>query len=46
MKRNSRNQSYSMINKTTSTLFRNKEGLTVGVCHDVLDLSHDNHLYI
>ena len=35
-----------MIKKTTSTLFRNKKGLTVNACHDVRDLSYDNHLYI
>ena len=34
------------MNKTTSTLFGNKKGLTVGACHDVRDLSYDNHLYI
>ena len=35
----------SRINKTTSTLFQNQKGLTVGVCHDVLHSSYDNHLY-
>ena len=34
------------MNKTTSTLFRNKKGLTVGTCHDVRALSYDNHLHI
>ena len=34
------------MNKTTHTLFKNKKGSTVGVCHDVRDLSCDNHLYI
>ena len=34
------------MNKTTSTLLRNKKGLTVGACHDVGDLSYDNHLCI
>ena len=27
-----------------STLFGNKQGLTIGACHDVGDLSHDNPL--
>ena len=33
------------MNKNKSTLFRNKKGLYLGECHDVRDLSHDNHLY-
>ena len=39
-------QEIKRINKTKSTLFRNKKGLNVGTCHGVCDLSYDYHLYI
>ena len=34
------------MNKTTSTLFENKKGFTLGACHDIHDLSYGNHLYM
>ena len=44
----SRNHSYvqDKHDRVTSTLFRYQKGLTVGTCHDINDLSYDNHLYI
>ena len=33
------NLAISRINKTTSTLFQNRKGLTVDACHDVRNLS-------
>ena len=35
----------SGISKTTSTLFQSQEGLPVGACHDLGDMSYDNHTF-
>ena len=38
------NQEIRTMNKTTCPLFRNQKAVPVGVCHDVRNLSYDNHL--